>query len=671
MMYFYRSIILFILYFYHFNVLSSTTNDNIDTIQSIEALSNQIIINTTKIGPMEILKVTIDVYDLESKKLLYSNSFSGILLLISRGKYIINFLEPLHWYGIIYQVFQTTPKGTNHHIEHVMVKTTSGKNISPNHNLYQGTPLILNVESERSKLEEIHGILFSMKWNDTFENRKGIDYAKANITLNCKGTMKTKEIFLSKNELGKNIEIKIENDFGIHEENNGSHKLIAVVKPKHCNKLCWNAKLFSNISKDIFEREVLQKCEVFNPVYAQTEVRDYVSYNVSNGNLIIYTTQPNENNIEDEKKDIINVKAVQLAHLDKNIKEKDLDDEDIKNGTSSKSNEQDEDADKVIEKEFIIKASDKVNVSQFEISDFEEDSFYAVSYTYEKLNPIPYHEEQNFIIKTPDENSTYSDFFPVSLNFSINSNDKNFQNTNKKILNSAVNFYINEKFMNYRILIEVQPLINESTILVPITSSINESVFWLTKQTSMHSFTLPNETIDFICKECKIKYLCDNYKEELRRRRFKRYNDVEVKYNNNGLLNQNNTNNLLSNIKKIEESTFLNNEINSSTMEANLSTIEAFKDKLKNEENNLNNEKNLSNSTASMNNEESSINCSQLKLCYKLHIYFDSKMYAMGTKCENITQLIYSNKGTTFYKISLILFLSTFYHFLYQLLLTN
>uniref|UniRef100_A0AAF5DNT3 Dolichyl-diphosphooligosaccharide--protein glycosyltransferase subunit 1 n=1 Tax=Strongyloides stercoralis TaxID=6248 RepID=A0AAF5DNT3_STRER len=687
---------------------------DIDTIESVEALANQIIINTSKIGSIDILKVTIDVYDLENKKLLYSNSYSGILLLISRGKYVINFLESFHWYGIIYQVFQTTPQESKHHIEKIMVKTIGEKK---NILSQKGAPLFLSIKSERSKLEETHLVVFSIKWNESTNDRKGLDYAKANITLECNGSLRNKEITLNKSELGKNIEIKIENDFGIHEENNGSHKLIAVVKPKYCNKLCWNGKLYSKVLEHTFERDIVNECEKFNPIYTQTEVRDIISYNISDGNLLIFTTQPNDIPTTDENNDIIKVKAIQLAHLitnNDNLTDIITNDKKNQNETNSiDDDDDDEDEDDknetntTIEKEFVITGKDRYNISQFKINNLKENSYYAVSYNYKKLNPIPYHDELNFVVQMPGKNLTKPTFSPVLVNISTTNSNKKGNDSTKNLeenesIKPMISFYISKEFMDYRILIEIQSIINESNILLPITTTTNESIFWLTQQNKIHSFILPDNLMKYLCNKCKLNIkLCNNYEVNENNKKFKRSiknSDYEI-FNTSRNFKTNETfNNILLTTKSSLMDVYdniknesLKNDLNMPTTLSLLTTLSDKYDKINkdNDENNsvnddeneddenennkkvLSEEKNsdrlkIKKDMLSIPLNEMNEKCLQLQLCYKLHIFLDSKMYDMGKNCHNLTELFLINGKDNLYSINLINFLIFF--FLYYML---
>uniref|UniRef100_A0A0N5BCS0 Cadherin domain-containing protein n=1 Tax=Strongyloides papillosus TaxID=174720 RepID=A0A0N5BCS0_STREA len=659
-------------YAYPNDGLKLEKNDSdIDTIQSIEALSNQIIINTSKVGPIDILKVIIDVYDLESKKLLFSNSYSGILLLISRGRYVINFLKPYHWYGIVYQVFQTSTQESKYHIEKIMVKTINDKAKTSSN---KGGPIILDLKSERSKVEETHLVVFSLKWNELTTDRNGIDYAKANITLECNKSLKNKEITLNKDEIGKNIEIKLDNDFGIHEENNGSHKLIAVVKPKYCHKLCWKGMVYSNVMNHIFEREISYYCETFNPIYTQTEVRDYVSYNISDdGKLIIFTTQPNDIPTTEEKDDIINVKAIQVAHLDvgdenstevMGNEENLIDNEEVRNST--------------IEKEFIVTGKDGNNVSQFEIVDLEENSYYAVSYDYKKTQPIPYHDEQYFVIQIPDENSTKPSFLPVIVNVSLPSDDED--NSKKDdYLKPKINFYISKEFERHRILVEIEPLINESNNFLPITSSTNDTVFWLNQQSNNHSFNVPDSVMKYLCGVCKLNVImCNTYDKSQNSRRFRRNEENVKDYGIQGT--QVRYNESISNMLSGRESHLMDMAFNETTSKSyenkknsdftsSLTTTPSYDETDEKDDDDDNKEPS---SNAKFNNltmeedgevlfSEGNGKCSQLQLCYKLHIYLNSKMYDMGKECHNLTKLILTNGKNNMYSTNLMFLFYPFY----------
>lgn len=75
----------------------------VDRIESIDVTSTQVIIQTSKMGPAETAKVLVDVIDLGTGEKLPSLNLVGILLIITRGRYTINFLKPNTWYGIAFR----------------------------------------------------------------------------------------------------------------------------------------------------------------------------------------------------------------------------------------------------------------------------------------------------------------------------------------------------------------------------------------------------------------------------------------------------------------------------------------------------------------------------------------------------------------------------------------
>lgn len=57
----------------------------VDTVETVDVTPTQIIITTTKVGPVEHLHVFIDVVDVENGIHIPPTNLSGLLLLITRG----------------------------------------------------------------------------------------------------------------------------------------------------------------------------------------------------------------------------------------------------------------------------------------------------------------------------------------------------------------------------------------------------------------------------------------------------------------------------------------------------------------------------------------------------------------------------------------------------------
>ncbi|KAI1733078.1 hypothetical protein Ddc_01989 [Ditylenchus destructor] len=92
-----------------YNHVGSTTKPEVelvDQIESIEVTANQVVIQTSRVGPAETLKVAIQVVDIESGAELPPTNLTGILLILTRGRYTVNFLTPNRWYGILFRCEQ-------------------------------------------------------------------------------------------------------------------------------------------------------------------------------------------------------------------------------------------------------------------------------------------------------------------------------------------------------------------------------------------------------------------------------------------------------------------------------------------------------------------------------------------------------------------------------------
>lgn len=71
-----------------YNHVGSTSKPEVelvDQIESIEVTANQVVIQTSRVGPAETVKVAIQVVDIENGAELPPTNLTGILLILTRG----------------------------------------------------------------------------------------------------------------------------------------------------------------------------------------------------------------------------------------------------------------------------------------------------------------------------------------------------------------------------------------------------------------------------------------------------------------------------------------------------------------------------------------------------------------------------------------------------------
>ncbi|VDM26501.1 unnamed protein product [Toxocara canis] len=74
-----------------------------DHILFIETSYDQAVLTTSKDGPVENLHIKIDTIDLFTGRETLVFDLTGPLIMLSRGRYTINFLKANRWYGIMFR----------------------------------------------------------------------------------------------------------------------------------------------------------------------------------------------------------------------------------------------------------------------------------------------------------------------------------------------------------------------------------------------------------------------------------------------------------------------------------------------------------------------------------------------------------------------------------------
>uniref|UniRef100_A0A914KVH4 Uncharacterized protein n=1 Tax=Meloidogyne incognita TaxID=6306 RepID=A0A914KVH4_MELIC len=187
--------------------INNKVNELVDQIESIDVSSNQIIIITTRQGPPDMARVAIQVVDIESGEVLPHMNLTGILLLLTRGKYTINWLQPNHWYGVYFRAEQRYGGGTAIYAneEFYLLKTKKAEGING-----EGGKPIISFRSSRNQENghSLENLILTIKWEQPKEERQNLD-ALANITLFCNNQINYRQLKLNGKEENKSLEIYV------------------------------------------------------------------------------------------------------------------------------------------------------------------------------------------------------------------------------------------------------------------------------------------------------------------------------------------------------------------------------------------------------------------------------------------------------------------------------
>uniref|UniRef100_A0A8R1HIK2 Uncharacterized protein n=1 Tax=Caenorhabditis japonica TaxID=281687 RepID=A0A8R1HIK2_CAEJA len=119
----------------------SATNsepDSVDRIEEIEIEQTQVIISTTKEGPVDHLKIHIELVDVEANKKVNPVDLSGLWLTITRGRYTIPFLRPDTWYGVRFRSENVINGKNVVHEEERMIRTKAREEVAS----FGGAPVV-------------------------------------------------------------------------------------------------------------------------------------------------------------------------------------------------------------------------------------------------------------------------------------------------------------------------------------------------------------------------------------------------------------------------------------------------------------------------------------------------------------------------------------------------
>nr|CAD2142967.1 unnamed protein product [Meloidogyne enterolobii] len=403
--------------------INNKVNELVDQIESIDVSSNQIIIITTRQGPPDMARVAIQVVDIESGEVLPHMNLTGILLLLTRGKYTINWLQPNHWYGVYFRAEQRYGGGTAIYAneEFYLLKTKKAEGING-----EGGKPIISFRSSRNQENghSLENLILTIKWEQPKEERQNLD-ALANITLFCNNQINYRQLKLNGKEENKSLEIYLDNYFEINEEKNkniNNREINVLISPKNCTRICWNVELIAEINLKIFRRAATQNCEELGKINTKTFLRNFVGYEFNNKNnkLIIYTNySEGVNKGNNELNGYVKITVNEVLQEENEGNEG-------KNQTS-----------------FNKTFSTENNENNFVMEGLEKGKYYAVQYTYGKTSPFVYEESHRFLVNTGSTNE------PLIWQFNL---------TNEKEIKPNVIATAILLFKNYELGVDIEPL---------------------------------------------------------------------------------------------------------------------------------------------------------------------------------------------------------------------
>uniref|UniRef100_A0A0N5ARK6 DUF2141 domain-containing protein n=1 Tax=Syphacia muris TaxID=451379 RepID=A0A0N5ARK6_9BILA len=127
-----------------------------DHITDIEVNPREISLITAKVGPVNTLRIKIDLVDLRDGRNITVYNLSGPILQFSRGRYSM-IVGPDRWYGIVFQSENVYESDRYQHVEEKLVRTPPDRQISPR----LGVKVLFENDDEH-----IENVILQAKWID-------------------------------------------------------------------------------------------------------------------------------------------------------------------------------------------------------------------------------------------------------------------------------------------------------------------------------------------------------------------------------------------------------------------------------------------------------------------------------------------------------------------------
>uniref|UniRef100_A0A9J2PB38 Uncharacterized protein n=1 Tax=Ascaris lumbricoides TaxID=6252 RepID=A0A9J2PB38_ASCLU len=149
-----------------------------DHILFIETSYDQAVLTTTKDGPVENLHIRIDVTDLFTGRETPIFDLSGPLLMLSRGRYTINFLRANRWYGIMFRSENLIDGVTHMNIEEKLIRTL------PTTSSRLDIGVQVSARREGTENHRLEDLLLMAEWTDPL-TRQNLSEAIIRVRMYC------------------------------------------------------------------------------------------------------------------------------------------------------------------------------------------------------------------------------------------------------------------------------------------------------------------------------------------------------------------------------------------------------------------------------------------------------------------------------------------------------
>ncbi|VDM63105.1 unnamed protein product [Angiostrongylus costaricensis] len=216
----------------------------IDLIKDVEVQPTQFVIITTKEGPVDSLKIHIELVDLQENRTLPQIDLIGLFLVVTRGRYTIPFLKPSRWYGLSFMSENVINGEMNVHKENRLLRTAE-LNGTRAHDIYEVRKernlrchtvfMHRNLDGE----ESVERLYITSKWKgkERWEIRalKTTGELHVSVKIHCEFSSTTEQMILHLDEDSLTIEISMDLRYDINHLDDSFHRVVAHIAPLKCH----------------------------------------------------------------------------------------------------------------------------------------------------------------------------------------------------------------------------------------------------------------------------------------------------------------------------------------------------------------------------------------------------------------------------------------------------
>ncbi|GMT25145.1 hypothetical protein PFISCL1PPCAC_16442, partial [Pristionchus fissidentatus] len=370
------------------------TKQDIDHVLHVDTAPTQLVVVTSKDGPVDALSVKIELTDIVDGRTNPPFVASGLWMLVNRGRYTIPFLRPDRWYGVHF----TSERGFGDDKVLISIlccdlETSISQVVHSEFRLVKTPPktgnLIENTQHEEETRDEqkmfdvrmhragpentanVEGIYVTVRWIS--KDRVNGSELAVDLRVKCDSSIANEDIVLPYNQEGITVEIAMDHKYELEEVNATSHQMMAKITPLRCHEICWRPWLRTTADSKIFSKDFGEQCHNVGGTTSTTFLRNFKYYTLHDGELVV-ETEHHKNGEVDEGSVVLSAMLIGRRM----------------------NNDND-----TIHHEFSTEKTD----GKFSLH-LDDPGYYAIKYHYTKIKPFHYSTEERFLVESEGLNSS-------------------------------------------------------------------------------------------------------------------------------------------------------------------------------------------------------------------------------------------------------------------------